>query len=119
MAISVAALCACAAVPPSVPVDDSKQFAADWREHTHALFNHGWGAAAGRTAWELPPMLPRGYYRVIRRDGAAAELLDGYRVKVEGYPTSKIFIMVPIGNADLEVLDEKYIPQTNVAKAKP
>jgi hypothetical protein len=111
-ALTVAALlglAACATGPQAPPPDDSKLFSADWREHTQGMINHGPGISPGTTRWMVPPIIDRGYYRVVERHGQGAELVDGMRVHVDDVINKKVFLFLPIGYSNVELLNEKYI----------
>lgn len=99
---------ACSTQPLPPPPDHSSQFSADWREHTRAMFNTGRGPS-GNIAWEVPTILGRGEYRLLSRTGNGAEVIPGQRVKIDGAINKKIYVMLPMGYSQVEVLDEKYI----------
>ena len=99
---------ACSTQPPAPAPDNSSQLSADWRERTKPMFNLG-PSAGGSTRWEVPPILDRGYYRVVERRGDGAEVIDGQRVHIDGSVNKKIFLMLPMGYSRAELLDEKYI----------
>jgi len=103
-------LSACASQGPAKPAPEPK-FAADWAQHAEPLLFHGIGRSPGSTVWRVPAILPRGVYRVIepRSEGAAPELIDGYRVEVGGSPEEDIYLVMWSSYMNLEVLNEKYI----------
>ncbi len=98
----------CSTQPLPPPPDHSSRFSADWREHTRAMFNTGRGPG-GNIAWEVPAILSRGEYRLLERHGNGAEVIPGQRVKIDGAINKKIYVMLPMGYSQVEVLDEKYI----------
>ncbi|MES2070082.1 MAG: hypothetical protein V4488_07020 [Pseudomonadota bacterium] len=87
----------------------SEQFTADWREHSKPLINQGPGLSPGTTSWRVPAILGRGYYRVIKRSGEHAELIDGYRFEVDANPGKEINLMLPAYYNNVEALNEKYV----------
>jgi hypothetical protein len=84
---AVVLLAATSAAASSAPVT-SDQFAPGWQAHAKPLMHMG-TRVVGRAKWYVPPMLPRGDYVLVQRDGDKAEVIDGYRFTVKG------------GNADL------------------
>jgi hypothetical protein len=111
------AMAACSTVegPASEP-PSGLQVAADWSEHSRPLFNYGPGLSPGTTNWRVPDILPKGNYRVIRRVGGTAEVIDGYRFEIDGTPFKEIHLMLPSNYNEVEALEEKYIVEPKTAR---
>ena len=80
-----------------------------WQAHSRPLTLHGPGIAIGTTAWTVPTLLPRGHYRVIRRSGDTAEVIDGYRFELDGNPAREVRLLLPSMYVGVEAIEEKYV----------
>ena len=109
---------ACAGLAPPAPTSASPQLAADWQRHSTPLINFGAGRQPGTTAWFVPTTLPRGYYRIVSRQGDSAKVIDGYRIEIDGSPAKEVRLLLPFAYGNVEAVDERYVNLTS-ARAAP
>ncbi len=108
-ALMTAATAAAAAQPPVT----SDSFAADWQSHAKGLIYIGSVGAGGQQSWLVPPILRKGHYVVINRDGDKAELLQGYQFEVPSDGNLRIKLWLPTGYSNLEALPASDVPAAN------
>jgi hypothetical protein len=106
-------LAAMSAVAASTPVT-SDQFAAGWQEHARPLINMGVTRVAGRDKWHVPPILPRGEYVLVQRTGDKAQVIDGYRFRVDGGFADQYLFLTP-GYGNVEALPVSDVPPLKAA----
>ena len=105
---ALALLAAMSAVAASTPVT-SDQFAPGWQQHARPLINMGVTRVAGRDKWHVPPILPRGEYVLVQRNGDRAELIEGYRFTVNGGFADQYLFLTP-GYGNVEALPVADVP---------
>jgi hypothetical protein len=101
-------MAAMSAAAASTPIT-SDQFAPGWQEHARPLINMGMTRVVDRDKWRVPGILPRGEYVLVRRNGDKAEVIDGYRFRVDGGFVEQYLYLVP-GSGDVEALPIADVP---------
>lgn len=102
-------LTACATAPRDDGLSAQPPLREGWQSASHPLFLDGPGLAPATNFWRVPPLLPRGTYVVIRRDGDRAQLVSGHRFEVDSQPFKEIKLMLPLAQGSVEALDVKYL----------
>ena len=105
-------LLAVSSVAAATPVG-SDQFVPGWQAHARPLINMGISRIPGRERWQVPAILPRGDYVLVKRSGDKAELIDGYRFTVKGGVADEYLFLEPgYGSVEaLPVADVPAVPQ--------
>jgi hypothetical protein len=114
-ALVAAALMTAATAAAAAPAEvTSETFAPDWQSHAHPLIYLGSAGSGGNEAWLVPPILRKGRYAVISRDGDKAELMQGYQFEVPSDASLRIKLVLPSGYSHVEALPMSDIPRANV-----
>ena len=115
MVVLLAAASAAAAFEPVT----SDQFASGWQAHATPLFNFGPAMhVPGRDRYEMPGILARGDYVLVRRKGDKAELIDSGIVTVHG-GIEKQYVFLDAGLGRVEALPVADVPTLKTAGTHP